>query len=334
MNWRFWTRRSGRQRGADMPAPEDPNWERALINRMAAEFLREQRRSHRWSNIFKLAIVLYLVVLVVAYYAGDLGDSLGVAGEHTALIEVTGLIGPKTDASADRIITALRDAFEADNAKGIILRINSPGGSPVQSGYVYDEMRRLKEKYPDKPVYAVAVDACASGAYYIAAAADEIYVNPASLVGSIGVRMDSFGFQRAIDELGIQRRLLTAGEHKGIGDPFSPLSDFDKRFIQGLLDQLHAQFIAAVEEGRGERLKGGDELFSGLFWTGEESIELGLADGLGTSSSVAREKIGAEELVKYNKEQDLLDRLTDRLGASIARGLLEVSGIDRLPMLR
>ena len=334
MNWRFWTWRPGRHHDADMPNPDDPNWERALINRMAAEFLREQRRGHRWSNIFKLAIVLYLVVLIAVYYAGDLGKSLGAAGEHTALIEVTGLIGPKTDASADRIITALRDAFEADHAKGIILRINSPGGSPVQSGYVYDEIRRLKEKHPDKPVYAVAVDACASGAYYIAAAADEIYVNPASLIGSIGVRMDSFGFQDAIEELGIQRRLLTAGVHKGIADPFSPLTDFDKRFIQGLLDQLHAQFIAAVKEGRGDRLNGGEELFSGLFWTGEESITLGLADGVGTSSSVARDKIGAEDLVKYTKEQDLLERLTGQLGTSIARSLIEVSGIDRLPMLR
>jgi protease-4 len=178
------------------------------------------------------------------------------------------------------------------------------------------------------------VDACASGAYYIAAAADEIYVNPASLVGSIGVRMDSFGFQRAMDELGVQRRLLTAGEHKGLGDPFSPLTAFDQNFIQGLLDQLHTQFIDAVKEGRGDRLKGGDELFSGLFWTGEESVRLGLADGVGTSSSLARDQIGAEDLVKYSKEQDLLERLTDRLGTSIARGLAEIGGLDGMPTLR
>jgi protease-4 len=329
MNWQFW-----KNHDAQMPATGDPEWERALINRMAAEFLREQRRTRLWGIIFKMGILLYLLLLVAAYYADGFGDSIFGVGEHTALVDVEGVIAPKGDASADRIITALRDAFEANKSKGVIVRINSPGGSPVQAGYVYDEIRRLREKYPKKPVYAVASDICASGAYYVAAATDKIYVNKATLIGSIGVRLDSFGFQQAMDDLGIQRRLLTAGDHKGILDPFSPLDEWDKQFVQGLLDNLHQQFIAAVKEGRGDRLKGGDELFSGLFWTGEESTALGLSDALGSSSYVAREVIGAEEIVKYSKKQDLLERFSDRLGAAIGNTLARFAGIDAAPTLR
>ena len=329
MHWKFWPRRDNQ-----MPATDDPEWERALINKMASEFLREQRRTRRWGVIFKIGILLYLLLLVGAYYADGFGDSLASTEEHTALIEVKGVIAPDTDASADRLVTALRTAFEADKAKAIILRINSPGGSPVQSGYVNQEIRRLREEYPDKKVYAVAADVCASGAYYIAAAADEIYVDNATLIGSIGVRLDSFGFQRAMEELGVQRRLLTAGDHKGILDPFSPLSEWDKDYLQGLLDTLHAQFIAAVKEGRGERLKGGDELFSGLFWTGQQSVELGLSDGVGSSSYVAREVIGAEEIVTYSKKQDLLERLADRVGTSFALTMARLSGIDGSLVLR
>jgi len=329
MNWQFW-----KNHDAQMPATGDPEWERALINRMAAEFLREQRRTRLWGIIFKMGILLYLLLLVAAYYADGFGDSIFGVGEHTALVDVEGVIAPKGDASADRIITALRDAFEANKSKGVIVRINSPGGSPVQAGYVYDEIRRLREKYPKKPVYAVASDICASGAYYVAAATDKIYVNKATLIGSIGVRLDSFGFQQAMDDLGIQRRLLTAGDHKGILDPFSPLDEWDKQFVQGLLDNLHQQFIAAVKEGRGDRLKGGDEIFSGLFWTGEESTALGLSDALGSSSYVAREVIGAEEIVKYSKKQDLLERFSDRLGAAIGNTLARFAGIDAAPTLR
>ena len=329
MHWKFWKRHQD-----DMPATDDPAWERALINKMATEFLREQRRTRRWGLIFKVGILLYLLVLVGAYYANGLGDSLASTSDHTALIEVEGVIAPGADASADRLVTALRKAFEADHAKGVILRINSPGGSPVQSGYVSDEIHRLREKYPDKPIYAVASDICASGAYYIAAATDDIYVNEATLIGSIGVRIDSFGFQRAMEELGVQRRLLTAGDHKGILDPFSPLSEFDKQFLQGLLDQLHQQFIAAVKQGRGDRLKGGDEVFSGLFWTGEQSVGMGLSDGIGSSSYVAREVIGAEEIVKYSKKEDLFQRLADRVGASLGATLARVTGIDGSVVLR
>ncbi len=330
---KFWKTRDA-DKAEGMPSPTDPDWERALINRMAAEFLREQRRSRRWGAIFRMGILAYLLVLVIVYYANGLSESLSTATEHTALIDVKGIIAPETDASADRLITALRSAFEADHAKAVILRINSPGGSPVQAGYVFEEIRRLREKYPDKKLYAVCVDACASGAYYIAAAADDIYVDKASLVGSIGVRLDSFGFQQAMEELGIQRRLLTAGDHKGILDPFSPLDEQDRDFLQSLLNNIHAQFIDAVKTGRGDKLKGGDELFSGLFWTGQESVDLGLSDDIGTSSSVARDIVGVEEIVEYSSKRDLLERLTDRFGTALARGLVEIGAWQGLPALR
>ncbi|WP_420826342.1 S49 family peptidase [Rhabdochromatium marinum] len=329
MRWPFRQLPSSR-----LPDPQDPNWERALINSVTVEFLRDQRRARRWGLFFKLAALVYVVILLLAVYADTLSQSVGVSDEHSALIEVKGMIAADTDASADKLITALRKAFKTEQAKGIILRINSPGGSPVQSGYVNDEIQRLKKKYPDKPVYAVAMDVCASGAYYIAVAADQIYVNPASLIGSIGVRMDGFGFTRAMEELGIERRLLVAGDHKGILDPFSPLEPFDEAFVQRLLDGLHQQFIAAVKEGRGERLTGGDELFSGLFWTGAESVELGLADGLGSSSSVARDLIGAEDIVTYSRKRDLLERLAERLGATMASTWAQLMGADGLVSLR
>jgi protease-4 len=229
------------------------------------------------------------------------------------------------------VIGALRDAFEAKHVKGIVLRINSPGGSPVQAGYINDEVKRLKAKYKEDndkemPVYAVATDLCASGGYYVAVAADAIYADKASLVGSIGVRIGSFGFDEAIRELGIERRLLTAGANKGILDPFSPLPEDQRAFIQTVLDDLHDQFIAEVKAGRGDRLRGGDEIFSGLFWSGQEAMDLGLVDGLGSASSVARDVIKAPELVDYTKQPDLFAALSRRLGASFAAGLLEVLG--------
>lgn len=312
-----------------MPPPGDPDWERALINRMAAEYLRDQRRGKRWGAIFKLLILLYLIALLAIGLSRDFWKQLEAAGEHTALVEVKGLISSQTDASADRVIAGLRDAFEADQVKGVILRINSPGGSPVQSGYINDEIRRLKEKYKkdkgkDMPVYAVAADLCASGGYYVAVGADQIYADKASLVGSIGVRVDAFGFEEAMRELGVERRLLTAGKNKGILDPFSPLSEEQRAFVQGVLDDLHRQFIAAVKQGRGDRLKGGDELFSGLFWSGEQALALGLVDGLGSSSYVARELIKAETIVDYTKQRDLFEGLAKRLGAGVAQGLMDV----------
>ncbi|NBC48865.1 MAG: S49 family peptidase [Gammaproteobacteria bacterium] len=318
---------------SQMPDPDNPEWERALINRLAAEFLVHQRRSRRWGLILKFGVLAYLILLSITLMMDGVGKSVGAATSHTALVEIDGLIAPKTEASADNIVKGLRKAFEADKSKAVLVRINSPGGSPVQAGYVYDEIGRLREQYPDKPLYAVASDVCASGAYYIASAADAIYVDQATLIGSIGVRLDSFGFQRALDELGIERRLITAGEHKGILDPFSQLEEQDREFLQGLLDNLHQQFINAVKEGRGDRLKGGEELFSGLFWTGEESVDLGLSDGLGSPGYVAREIIGVEEVVDYSQERDLLDRFAERLGAAFATTLAELTG-SALPVLR
>ncbi|MEA3277018.1 MAG: S49 family peptidase [Pseudomonadota bacterium] len=328
MSWKFW------KKPEEMPAPGDENWERALVNRVVIDSLTEQRRNRRWGIVFKFLTFVYLFALLVLFWPNDFLESVKPGEKHTALIEVKGIIAPKTQASADKIVTALRNAYEDDKTKGIILRINSPGGSPVQAGYVNDEVRRLREKHPDIPVYAVVVDICASGGYYIAVAADEIYVDKASLVGSIGVRIDAFGLEEAIEELGIERRLLTAGKNKGILDPFSPLPEDQREFLQGILDQLHEQFIEVVKEGRGERLTGGEELFSGLFWSGEESLTLGLADELGSSSYVAREVIGAEKIVEFTEKKDLLEQFADRLGASFAESILRLTGAGGYPMAR
>jgi len=308
------------------------------MGHIAADYIRERRQRRRWSNLLKLVVIGYLIALLAALYSEDLVERVGGEG-HTALVKIDGLIVADAEASADRIVGALRKAFEDERTEGIILRINSPGGSPVQASYINDEVRRLKEEYREEhdeemPVYAVAVDLCASGGYYVAVAADEIYVNESSLIGSIGVRLDSFGFDEVLEELDIERRLMTAGENKGILDPFSPMSEEDRDFIQGVLDQLHQQFIAAVKAGRGERLNGGDELFSGLFWSGERGVELGLADGFGSASYVAREVIGAETMVDFTPEWDLLERLSQQMGVAIGdalRGLVQVLGA---PMAR
>jgi protease-4 len=326
MNWKFWTKRRD-----EMPSPDAPDWERALINKLALEHLRDQRRSRLWGIFFKALILVYLIGLLIAASSQDLLERISPSEEHTAVIDIKGVIAPEADASADRVITALREAFEADQVKGIILRINSPGGSPVQAGYINDEIKRLKAKYKkdkdkEMPVYAVATDICASGGYYIAVAADSIYADKASLVGSIGVRIGSFGLDEAIKELGVERRLLTAGANKGILDPFSPLPPDQRAFIQTVLDDLHAQFIDEVKAGRGDRLKGGDEVFSGLFWSGQEAVALGLVDDLGSSSSVARDVIGAETLVDYTKKRDLFESFSSRIGASFAAGLVQALG--------
>ena len=328
MRLRFWKRREA------MPVLGEEGWEQALVNRVVLDHLEEQRRSRRWGVFFKLLVFAYLIALLVLFWPDDFLAHVAPDEGHTALVEVKGLISSETDAAADRVIAALREAYRDDSTKGIILRINSPGGSQVQVGYINDEVRRLRKKHPDIPVYAVAVDLCASGGYYIAVAADAIYVDKASLIGSIGVRIGTFGFVEALRELGIERRLLTAGQNKGILDPFSPFPEGQRLFLQGLLDQLHRQFIAVVRAGRGERLKGGDEVFSGLFWSGEESVALGLADGLGSSSYVARELIGVKKIVEYSVEKNLLERLSDRLGAVIAESLIRLSGTDGYPVVR
>ncbi len=314
---------------------EVERWERELVHKLAFSAINEQRRARRWGIFFKFLTFGYLALLLVLWWPelGVIQKDLTPGGRHTAVIDVSGIIADDTEASADNVIGSLRDAFEDSKTKGVILRINSPGGSPVQAGYINDEIRRLRKKYPKIPLYAVVTDICASGGYYIAAAADKIYVDKASIVGSIGVLMDGFGFVDAMHKLGVERRLLTAGEHKGILDPFSPLKKFDQQHVQELLERIHRQFIEVVKQGRGERLKQGEQIFSGLFWTGEESIELGLADALGSSSYVAREVIGAEEMVDFTSREDVFERLAKRVGAGAASTLAALLGIER-PRLR
>ena len=312
------------QTGADR---KDGEWQQDLVNRLAFASLNEQRRGRRWGILFKTLIFVYLFSLLFLYRPGAWQtDSLSTKS-HTALVELEGIIGADSMASADRIITGLRNAFEARHVQGVILRINSPGGSPVQAGYINDEIRRLRAEYAHIPLYAVVTDICASGGYYVAAAADEIYADKASIVGSIGVRMDSFGFVGAMEKLGIERRLLTAGEHKGFLDPFQEARQEDVAHIQGLLDNIHTQFIDTVREGRGARLSDHPDIFSGLVWTGEQGVKLGLLDGLASSSQVARELIGAEHIVNYTPRQDFLQRFTERFGVVLAKALAETAGM-------
>ena len=301
---------------------------RDLVERLATDALRERRRARRWGIFFKLLTFAYLAVLLVLLLPSDwLEEGMGTEDEHTALVELDGVIAPGQKASADKIVTGLRDAFEDEATQAVILRINSPGGSPVQSSDIQKEIVRLREEYPDIPLYAVVSDVCASGGYYVASAADKIYVNESSVIGSIGVLMNGFGFVDVLDELGIERRLMTAGEHMGILDPFCPLRDFDKAHARTLLDGLHANFIEAVKQGRGDRLKGSDEeLFNGLFWDGKTGISLGLADEIGSASYVAREVVGVEEIVDFTTSEDPLERLAERLGASFGAAFTQVFG--------
>jgi len=282
---------------------------------------------------FKLAALVYLCVLLVLLLSDRLTD-LWESTPHSSLVDVKGVIAADSKASADKIVEGLRDAFEDTRTKGVILRINSPGGSPVQAGYVYDEIRRLRAEHKDIPLYAVIADMGASGAYYMAAAADAIYADKASLVGSIGVLMNGFGFVETLKSLGVERRLLTAGEHKGILDPFSPMNDQDRLFAKGLLEQIHQQFISAVQQGRKGKLKDDPSIFSGLFWSGKEAQALGLVDGLGSSGYVAREVIGAEEIVDYTPKDDWIKRVSERLGAGMMTGLGNALPLTAAPTLR
>jgi protease-4 len=293
-------------------------WERETLIRLASSGLQEQRRARRWGIFFKLLTFVYLAVLLVMLVDIDY-EEVGKGEHHTALVEIKGVILSGEDAGADNVISGLRAAFKDENTKGVILRINSPGGSPVQAGYIFDEIIRLREKYKDVPVYAVIADIAASGGYYVASAADKIYADKASIVGSIGVRMDSFGFVEAMEKLGIERRLMTAGENKALLDPFLPLSALEKDHMQELLNEFHGQFIEVVKKGRGDRLKESDELYSGLVWSGEQSVELGLVDVLGSAGFVSREVIGVEEVKDFTKQRDWLERFADRTGVSMLR---------------
>jgi protease-4 len=295
-------------------------WERRVITKLAQASLKEQKRARRWSIFFKFLVFAYITFVLYLFTEPDISKAK-IAKDHTALVELQGLIADGESASADNIVSALRTAFEDEKTSGVILRINSPGGTPVQAGYIYDEILRLREKYPETPLYAVVSDMAASGGYYVASAADEIYVSNSSIVGSIGVRMDSFGVVDAMEKLGIESRTLTAGENKALLDPFSPVNEKAVEHLQAMIDRIHQQFIDAVRKGRGERLKETDELFSGLIWTGDKAIEFGLVDKIGSASFVAREVIGAEDIVEYSVQQDILERLVDRLGASTAKML-------------
>jgi protease IV len=294
------------------------NWERGVIEKLALEALKEQKRARRWGIFFKLLTFAYLTFLIVMVleWRGD-GDRLAGA-KHTALVDVTGVIASKGGASADSVTGALQSAFKDKNTQGVILRINSPGGSPVQAGIIYDEIRRLREKHPNIPLYAVVEDMCASGGYYIAAATDKIYVDKASLVGSIGVLMDQFGFVETMEKLGVERRVLTAGENKAFLDPFAPLQPVHVEHARKILGEIHGQFIDVVKKGRGKRLKESPEIFSGLLWSGATSIELGLSDAFGTVDYVAREVIKAEQIVEYTRKENIAERFAKRFGAAMA----------------
>lgn len=297
---------------------EDQNWERDAIVKLASAGLQEQRRARKWGIFFKFLGFAYFGILLFSLLGGV--NKSGVqnsSDRHTALVELVGVIADGEEASADNVVAGLRDAFENENSAAVILRVNSPGGSPVQSAYINTEITRLREMYPDKPLYAVIADICASGGIYVAAAADEIYANESSIVGSIGVITGGFGFVDAIDKLGVERRVMTAGEHKALLDPFSPVDSYEREHLQSMLDELHETFIDTVKKGRGDRLKDNPELFSGLFWSGSKALELGLIDGLGSASYVAREIIGEEKIITYTKREDILERFADRLGSKM-----------------
>ena len=298
---------------------DEPNWERAALERIALAAVNEQRAARRWRIFFRF---LFLGVLaVIAWAVFDLsGEKVATSGRHTAVVTLEGEIASDTNANADDIDTALASAFDDTGTAGVVLHCNSPGGSPVQAGIIYREIRRLRVKYPSIPLYVVVGDMCASGGYYAAAAADKIYVDKASIVGSIGVLMDGFGFTGLMDKLGIQRRMRTSGENKGFFDPFSPDTPRMDEHAQAMLDEIHAQFIDAVKQGRGKRLQDTPEIFSGLFWTGEKSVQLGLADGFGDTDYVAREIIKAPDVVDYTVKESITDRVARTFGAAVGSG--------------
>lgn len=317
---------------AKQDASSKKEWK--LIEKLLNGMFVEQRRARRWGIFFKLLTFGYLFALMgILLVNSDLEKDTGLDA-HTAVIEVKGPISADDDASADSIIWSLREAFEEENAKAVILRINSPGGSPVQAGYIYDEIKRLRALHPEKPLYSVIADIGASGAYYIAAASDKIYADKASLVGSIGVVAGGFGFVDLMDKVGVERRLYTAGEHKAFLDPYSPSNEDEKVFWQSVLNTTHKQFIDQVKQGRGDRLKDDPRLFSGLVWTGEQAVELGLIDGLGSTSYVAREVVKVDKLVDYTPKQQPWKQIVDELGVSFTKAISTQLGLSQGVQLR
>ena len=302
------------------PGAPEAGWERQTIEKIALAAITEQRRARKWGIFFKSLLFIYLFALLFIGLGWFAKRDI-TPGKHTALVDLNGIISANTPASADNVMAGLQDAFKDKRTQGVILRINSPGGSPVQAGYIFDEMKRLRTKYPDIPLYAVVEDICASGGYYVAAAADRIYIDKASIVGSIGVLMDGFGFTGTMEKLGIERRLLAAGDNKGFLDPFSPLVESQKQHAQQMLGQIHQQFIGVVRAGRGDRLKETPDMFSGLLWVGEKTIEMGLADELGSIEYVAREVIKAEDIVDFTPRENVAERLAKKFGAGMAEGL-------------
>ncbi|RZU45036.1 protease-4 [Fluviicoccus keumensis] len=308
---------------SEWPSPPKAGKEWEILEKAVMASVEEQKRARRWGIFFKLVTLLYvLIFLSLIFSSGSRhgGSKVEGAVDHTAVVEIRGEIADGADANADDIIDGLREAFEAKHSKAIILSINSPGGSPVQSAYVYDEIRKLQAEHKNKKVYAVISDLGASGAYYIAAAADQIYVSPASLVGSIGVIMPGVGVQGLLQKVGVEDRTMTAGQHKAIMNPMAPVSPEEKAHVQKMLNTIHQQFISAVKQGRGQRLKETPDMFSGLFWTGQQAVEMGLADGFGSVKSVAKQA-GAEELVDYTAEKSPMDSLIRKLGASMGESI-------------
>ena len=307
-----------------------PGWERVTLEKLAFASLNEQKATRRWKTFVRLSWLAFFVILVwMALHRGT--PASDTTTPHTAVVEIKGEIAAGADASAEFVNAALRAAFEDEGAKAVVLLINSPGGSPVQAGMMNDEILRLKAKHK-KPVYAVVEETCASAAYYIAVSADQVFVDKASIVGSIGVLMDGFGFTGLMDKLGVERRLLTAGENKGFMDPFSAQSDKQRAFAQTMLNQIHQQFIGVVKAGRGKRLKETPEMFSGLFWTGQQAIELGLADQLGTLDYVAREIVKTDEIIDYTRRDNVAERLAKKFGASMGEGAMKA--FKAIPSIR
>ncbi len=317
-------------RAASAVTSQAPGWERATLEKLAFDSLTEQKSRRRWKTFMSLAWLAFFVFLLWSAM-GRTGAHKEILKPHTAVIEIKGEIAAGAEASADLVMASVKAAFEDPGAQAVVLLINSPGGSPVQAGIINDEIKRLKAKH-NKPVYAVVEETCASAAYYIAVAADQIYVDKASIVGSIGVLMDGFGFTGLMDKLGVERRLMTAGENKGFLDPFSPQTEKQRAFAQKMLDQIHKQFIDVVKAGRGKRLKETPEMFSGLFWSGQQAVELGLADSFGNLDFVAREIVKAEEIVDYTRRDNVAERLVKRFGAAIGEG--SVRALKAIPALR
>lgn len=322
----------------DKPAmanlPISANWERETLEKLLFATVKEQRSARRWSIFFKLLTLGAIFFALWAYFDFTTGSNIEALGKHTALIEIDGNIDVEGSGSANSVIPSLNKAFSDVGSVAVVLRVNSPGGSPVQAGMIVDEILRLRKGYPAKPVYVVVDEICASGGYYIAAAADKIFVNKASVVGSIGVLMDGFGFTGTMEKMGVERRMMTAGDNKGFLDPFSPQSEKHKAHAQAMLNEVHQQFIGVVRAGRGKRLKETPDMFSGLFWSGARAVEMGLADGFGSVDSVAREIVKVEDIVDYTAHEGLPERVLKKFGASVGAGAVKSLYRGATPAMR